>query len=246
MITIIMFLGAIAFFAAIMFSPSNRTRWLLGMISGLIFVGSTLMITANFHEHWGMKQVTTTKTQKIYSTSSQMQLALYQPVGTSGKDNVYIYQTKPRQKTPQHTQANEFTTNRLVWTDSDQATLTVKETRWRFKNDFYKVLFAGSKMDRNLVSRTNTFRYPKTFVKISVKQAQALKKQAQTLKSPATQAQLKAQAAAYVTAKVQAAKQQNPNLTEAQLQKLAQQAQQEYQAQMIQKIDGCQIKAVIA
>lgn len=236
MITIIMFLGAIAFFAAIMFSPSNRTRWLLGMISGLIFVGSTLMITANFHEHWGMKQVTTTKTQKIYSTSSQMQLALYQQVGTSGKDNVYIYQTKPRQKTPQHTQANEFTTNRLVWTDSDQATLTVKETRWRFKNDFYKVLFAGSKMDGHLISRTNTFRYPKTFVKISVKQAQALKKQAQALKFPAAQAQLKTQAAAYVTAKIQAAKQQNPDLTEAQLQKLTQQAQQEYQAQMIKKM----------
>ena len=187
------------------------------------------MITANFHEHWGMKQVTTTKTQKIYSTSSQMQLALYQQVGTSGKDNVYIYQTKPRQKTPQHTQANEFTTNRLVWTDSDQATLTVKETRWRFKNDFYKVLFAGSKMDGHLISRTNTFRYPKTFVKISVKQAQALK-------SPAAQAQLKTQAAAYVTAKIQAAKQQNPDLTEAQLQKLTQQAQQEYQAQMIKKM----------
>ena len=64
MITIIMFLGAIAFFAAIMFSPSNRTRWLLGMISGLIFVGSTLMITANFHDHWGMKRITTTKTKK--------------------------------------------------------------------------------------------------------------------------------------------------------------------------------------
>ena len=194
------------------------------------------MITANFHEHWGMKQVTTTKTQKIYSTSSQMQLALYQQVGTSGKDNVYIYQTKPRQKTPQHTQANEFTTNRLVWTDSDQATLTVKETRWRFKNDFYKVLFAGSKMDGHLISRTNTFRYPKTFVKISVKQAQALKKQAQALKSPTAQAQLKTHAAAYVTAKIQAAKQQNPDLTEAQLQKLTQQAQQEYQAQMIKKM----------
>ena len=27
-------------------------------------------------------------------------LALYQPVGTSGKDNVYIYQTKPRQNAP--------------------------------------------------------------------------------------------------------------------------------------------------
>lgn len=236
MITVIMFIGAIAFFVSIMFAPNMRTRWILGLITGLIFVGSTVMITANFHDHWGMKQVTTTKTQKIYSTSSQMQLALYQPVGTSGKDNVYIYQTKPRQKTPQHTQANEFATNYLVWTDSDQATLTVKETRWRFKNDFYKVLFAGSKMDGNLVSRTNTFRYPKTFVKISVKQAQALKKQAQALKSPAAQAQLKAQTAAYVTAKVQAAKQQNPNLTEAQLQKLAQQAQQEYQAQMIKKM----------
>ena len=236
MITVIMFIGAIAFFVSIMFAPNMRTRWILGLITGLIFVGSTVIITANFHEHWGMKQVTTTKTQKIYSTSSQMQLALYQQVGTSGKDNVYVYQTKPRQKTPQHTQANEFTTNRLVWTDSDQATLTVKETRWRFKNDFYKVLFAGSKMDGHLISRTNTFRYPKTFVKISVKQAQALKKQAQALKSPATQAQLKAQAAAYVTAKVQAAKQQNPDLTEAQLQKLTQQAQQEYQAQMIKKM----------
>lgn len=229
MITVIMFIGAIAFFVSIMFAPNMRTRWILGLITGLIFVSSTVMITANFHDHWGMKQVTTTKTQKIYSTSSQMQLALYQQVGTSGKDNVYIYQTKPRQKTPQHTQANEFTTNRLVWTDSDQATLTVKETRWRFKNDFYKVLFAGSKMDGHLISRTNTFRYPKTFVKISVKQAQALK-------SPAAQAQLKTQAAAYVTAKIQAAKQQNPDLTEAQLQKLTQQAQQEYQAQMIKKM----------
>lgn len=236
MITVIMFIGAIAFFVSIMFAPNMRTRWILGLITGLIFVGSTVIITANFHDHWGMKRITTTKTQKIYSASSQMQLILYQPVGTSGKDNVYIYQTKPRQKTPQHTQANEFTTNRLVWTDSDQATLTVKETRWRFKNNFYKVLFAGSKMDGKLVSRTNTFRYPKTFVKISVKQAQALKKQAQALKSPATQAQLKAQAAAYVTAKVQAAKQQNPDLTEAQLQKLTEQAQQEYQAQMIKKM----------
>ncbi|PWJ46158.1 uncharacterized protein DUF4811 [Limosilactobacillus mucosae] len=236
MITVIMFIGAIAFFVSIMFAPNMRTRWILGLITGLIFVGSTVIITANFHDHWGMKRITTTKTQKIYSASSQMQLILYQPVGTSGKNNVYIYQTKPRQKTPQHTQANEFTTNRLVWTDSDQATLTVKETRWRFKNDFYKVLFAGSKMDGKLVSRTNTFRYPKTFVKISVKQAQALKKQAQALKSPATQAQLKAQAAAYVTAKVQAAKQQNPDLTEAQLQKLTEQAQQEYQAQMIKKM----------
>lgn len=236
MITVIMFIGAIAFFVSIMFAPNMRTRWILGLITGLIFVGSTVMITANFHDHWGMKRITTTKTQKIYSASSQMQLILYQPVGTSGKDNVYIYQTKPRQKKPQHTQANEFTTNRLVWTDSDQATLTVKETRWRFKNDFYKVLFAGSKMDGHLISRTNTFRYPKTFVKISVKQAQALKKQAQALKSPAAQAQLKTQAAAYVTAKVQAAKQQNPDLTEAQLQKLTQQAQQEYQAQMIKKM----------
>jgi hypothetical protein len=236
MITVIMFIGAIAFFVSIMFAPNMRTRWILGLITSLIFVGSTVMITANFHDHWGMKRITTTKTQKIYSASSQMQLILYQPVGTSGNDNVYIYQTKPRQKTPQHTQANEFTTNRLVWTDSDQATLTVKETRWRFKNDFYKVLFAGSKMDGHLISRTNTFRYPKTFVKISFKQAQALKKQAQALKSPAAQAQLKTQAAAYVTAKVQAAKQQNPDLTEAQLQKLTQQAQQEYQAQMIKKM----------
>ena len=64
MITVIMFIGAIAFFVSIMFAPNMRTRWILGLITGLIFVGSTVIITANFHGHWGMKRITTTKTQK--------------------------------------------------------------------------------------------------------------------------------------------------------------------------------------
>lgn len=186
MITILMFISAIAFFLAIMFSSNQRSRAIWGTILGIIFVGSTLMITANFHDHWGMKKVTTTQTRQIYSPR-QLPIILYQPVGTSGKDDVYLYYTSPRQTKPQHTKADEYTHNRIIRTNSTKATLTTSVTRWRYQNSFYKFLFAGSKMDGNLVARHNTFSYPKNYAKLTVKQAQAMQKQAAKQQADMTQ-----------------------------------------------------------
>lgn len=235
MITILMFLGAIAFFVSIMFAPSRRTRIIAGLITGIIFVGSTILITTNFHDHFGMKKVTTTKTTQIYSASSQLPIILYQPIGTSGKDDVYVYRTHDDSEKTTHTQTDGYTTNRVVKTNDTKATLTTKETRWRFKNKFYGLLFAGSKMDGNLISRTNTLKYPKAYVKLTVKQAEMLKKQMKA-GNPAAQKALTKQAETFVKSQVQSALQKNPQLSTAQQLEIAQQAQQQFQAQLIKKL----------
>ncbi|MFR0645373.1 DUF4811 domain-containing protein [Limosilactobacillus mucosae] len=235
MITVLMFLGAIAFFISIMFAPSRRTRIIAGLITGIIFVGSTVLITTNFHDHFGMKKVTTTKTTQIYSASSQLPIILYQPIGTSGKDDVYVYRTNDDSAKTTHTQTDGYTTNRVVKTNDTKATLTTKETHWRFKNKFYRLLFAGSKMDGNLISRTNTLRYPKNYVKLTVKQAELLKKQMKS-SNAAAQTALKQQAEAFVKAQLQSALQKNPQLSTTQQLEIAQQAQQQFQTQLIKKM----------
>jgi hypothetical protein len=118
MIIIIMFGAAIAMFASIMFIERRVPQLILATLCGLLFVGSTLVMTLNYSHHFGMHQVTTTTRKPIYSASnSTMPLALYQPVGSSGRDDVYIYNVKPRQKTANHTQADEYTTSKIKWTN---------------------------------------------------------------------------------------------------------------------------------
>ena len=111
MIIIIMFGAAIAMFASIMFIERRVPQLILATLCGLLFVGSTLVMTLNYSHHFGMHQVTTTTRKPIYSASnSTMPLALYQPVGSSGRDDVYIYNVQERQRqltTPRPTSSRQ-------------------------------------------------------------------------------------------------------------------------------------------
>ena len=72
-----------------------------------------------------MKKVTTTKSQRIYSAAGKnLPINLYQPVGTSGKDNVFIYKTTPHQGKTVHTQANERTYSQTKVSTTNTAYLT--------------------------------------------------------------------------------------------------------------------------
>lgn len=234
MILILLVIGALCFFLAFMFTNRAATRALALLVSGVVLIGSIVLMVANYHEHYGMKKVTTTTTQKIYSASgsSSMNMALYKQVGTSGKNNVYIYDVKENQKAPSHTKADEYTTNHVNWTNKANATLTTKVTRWEYKSDFYSLLFKWSGMDGTMVKRVYTFNLPKTWVKLSTTQAAKLKK---LMGSSTAKAQMATQAKAYITAKVQAAMMKNPQMTEVQRAKVTQQAQAEFQAQALKK-----------
>lgn len=237
MIIIIMFGAAIAMFASIMFIERRVPQLILATLCGLLFVGSTLVMTLNYSHHFGMHQVTTTTRKPIYSASnSTMPLALYQPVGTSGQDNVYIYNVKPRQKTANHTQADEYTTSKIKWTNETTPKLVTTETRWRYNNNFFTVLYMWSGMDGNLVKRTNTLEYPRTYVKITVKQANRLKKLAQSPVVKQAQARAQQQGKTAVASTVQAALAKNPHMTAQQIQQVSQQAEQQLQGQMVKEL----------
>ena len=236
MVIVLPFLGAICFFLSIMFTHSKTSRIVLATITGLIFVASTALMTLNYSHHFGMHQVTTTTSRRIYPVNAKMPLALYQPVGTSGKDDVYIYKATPSQAKPSHTQANEYTHSQVKWKQAGNPRLVTTTTRWRFKNDFYKTLYAWSGMDGTLVKRTNTLEYPRTYVLLTTKQAQQLQAKA---KSPAGQqamATARQQGQSYVTGRVQAAMAKNPHMTAAQIRAVSQQAEQEFQAKMVQAL----------
>lgn len=234
MIIACMFLGAIAFFVCVMLINNRRVRIITSTIFGIIFVASTLLMTLNYSHHFGMKQVTTTHSQQVYSASnSSMPLALYKKIGTNGRDNVLIYNTKPRQKTPHHTQANEFTTSKMKFTKRSTPRLTTTETRWEFKNDFYKFLYLGSGMGGTLIKRTNVIEYPQTYVKLTVEQADQLKKKAN---GTANQAAMESQAKAYVTSKVQAAMAKDPTMTMQEVQTVTTQATEEFQGQLVRQM----------
>ena len=233
MIIIIMFGAAIAMFASIMFIERRVPQLILSTLCGLLFVGSTLVMTLNYSHHFGMHQVTTTTRKSIYSASnSTMPLALYQPVGSSGRDDVYIYNVQERQKTANHTQANEFTTSKIKWTDRATPELVTTETRWRYNNSFFAALYMWSGMDGTLVKRTNTLEYPRTYVKLTVKQADRLKKIAQSPAAKQAQARAQQQGKTAVASAVQAAL----AMTAQQIQQVSQQAEQRLQGQMVKEM----------
>lgn len=237
MVIILTFLGAVCFFCSVMFINQKNLRRTLEIITGVIFVAATALMTMNYSHHFGMEKVTTTKVQRIFSASnSSMPLALYQPVGKNGQDDVYIYNTKARQKTANHTQANEYTSSNIKWVRNVEPRMVTKETRWQYKNNFYKFLYAWSGMDGTLVKRTNTLEYPRTYVKLTTKQAGKLSKFANSTAGKQAQKQAKQQGQVFVTSKVQAAMKKNPQMTAEQIQQVSAQAEQEFQSHAVKQM----------
>lgn len=231
MLIYIAFLSAIGLYLSVMFLKKGR---LFGIsIFAILFVLSTAGVTLNYSHHWGMKKVTTTHIQKIYSAASanHLPINLYQPVGTSGKDTVYLYNTKPHQKAPHHTQANEKTYSSDHRTDKNTPSLVTTEQRWHFQNQFYRFLFMGNGMDGKLAHRTNRLYYPQIYVKVSVKQMKALRKSLSQQSSPAAQQALQQQMKSFVQQEVAKAHTKDPQ----KVKQITTNAQNEFQAKLIQK-----------
>lgn len=230
MIIIIMFGALLALFASIMFIKNRPSQMFWVLITGILFVGSTTLMTLNYSHHFGMHQVTTITKKNIYSAAgATLPVALYQPIGSSGHEQVLLYKNSAKQTKVSRTAADENVTNKMKFTNTSQPVLTVKETRWQFKNNFYRHLFMWSGMQGNLVKQTNTIEYPASYVKVTP--AQMKKLQRLLVTSPSSAAAVRT----YVTSRVQAAIAKNPNMSAAKITQLTQQAQQEYQGQMLKQ-----------
>ncbi|QBO36399.1 DUF4811 domain-containing protein [Periweissella cryptocerci] len=246
MILTLVIISAILFFIFFVLIYNRFVSYVLSFIAFILLVGSLFMLVENDHSHLGMTKVTTEKQTVIYSagdSKSPISMLLYQPIGTNGHDNVYIYKAAKKDKKPSHTQTDGKTTNKVKLVDSDTATLEVKTTRYEYKRSLDKFLFGIGGNDKEVVKRVNTFNIPKeAWAKLSVKAAKKLAKEMQN-PSKAQQAEQKAAAKAYIEGKMKAAMMADPTMATSPSRQaaLVKQATQEFQTMAIkQAIDAAQ------
>lgn len=186
-----------------------------------------------------MEKVTNEKTYQIQSVQKGSKLLLKKELGTSGKEDVYVYRTPEtaNKKKPTTTKVDYNVKNVVKTGNYSAATLTKKTTRWEYKNGFYSFLFGISDNNKEFVKQTNTFKVGKDWLVLTTTQASQLQKK---MKSKSFQAQMKQDGAAYVKAAVTKAMQTNPSMSADQQKQVTQQAEKafkaEAQAKLIQEI----------
>ncbi|MCD5001977.1 DUF4811 domain-containing protein [Enterococcus saccharolyticus] len=223
MIIFLLILSVIAFAATFVFAKKS---WQTGLsiVCGCIFVGSIVLMTLNFTNHFGMKKVTETATVELDSSADiqGVDILLYQPLGEEEK--VYVYQATTN-KDATTTEA-EHTVNHIEQ-GSDKATLDITTSYWDYKDSFYQLLFGITKGDGELIEITNDFHLPDSWEVVSVDQIKALQTVAKE-----HEAELETEAGQYIQEKMKASQ----PMDEAQQKKAIQQWTAEFQAQKMHEM----------
>lgn len=194
-----------------------------GTISLLLLLATAILMAFNFNNHYGMEKVTKTTTHEIYSAGGSKMPAgmlMAQALGSKSDNYVLVYADKEDGKakphfTPDQKHIIEAVKKSATYkvADVDKATVTTKTTRWEWRNDFFKLLFAVGGEGHSLAKQTSVVTVPKdTWVVMTPAQAkQVQKQQAAAATDPAAAQAQQAQMQAGVQAKVQAFMQDNPN-----------------------------------
>ncbi|MQS52331.1 DUF4811 domain-containing protein [Companilactobacillus mishanensis] len=227
-ISILIFAGLAYYFAV--FINNKKVGYGLSFTFVALFILSIGLLVGNEYNHIGMEKVTKDRTVQISTVQKGSNVLLYKPVGTNGKENVYIYRTPDTidAKKPLHTKADLHVDNKVKVEDNGSATLTQKTTRWNYKNGFYDFLFGLSGNGNDFVSQKNTFNVGSDWLVLTTDQASKLSKK---MKDKSVQAQMKSEGEKYVKSTVMKAMQQNPSMTKAQIAKVTKQAESAFKVQ---------------
>lgn len=171
MILIILILAVIAF---IYFNVIPKKGHMpLAIISLIIAALSVIGIVAHDYNHFGMKTETKTiKKELVSSAAPQFPVLLYQPLG-NGTEKIYLYKTNNADKkpTPIKTDKSHATVKK-----AQKASITIKTTRYVFRNNIDKFLFDWFGHNNELKHREYTFNVPKNWKVLSIKEAKILQK----------------------------------------------------------------------
>ncbi|GEL15375.1 DUF4811 domain-containing protein [Pediococcus cellicola] len=199
MIIFVAVILAIALFISMVSISKPLLRNLTSLIIAILFALSLSLIVLNDRDHFGMKKITTTQTADLISVSpsKQLKMLLYQNVGTSSKNRVYIYKTQATQKKPTTTNPDPTHTTNKVKVTTQSPRIVTKTTRWVYKNDAYKLWFGIAGNNHKLIQHKNTFEINNDWLTLSSVQAKKLQHLAKQ-----NTAKMKKEAQVYVTAAV--------------------------------------------
>lgn len=234
MILILLIVSVLCFFLFNTLLVKNRMlHFTTSFISFIVVVLSTVLITMNFHNHYGMHKVTTTENSELASSSDKMGMLLYQPIGTSGKDKVVIYKTSDDQKKPSTTSTDK-NTNHII-TNAKEAKLVTKTTRYEYNSKASKFWFNLAQKPTR-VKTVNYFYVPKDWLNLTTNQAKALPNIIKRLQAPmqtdAAKLKMKSAAESYVKNQMIIAMKNDPKMSKSTQSELAKKAAEDFQNQM--------------
>lgn len=175
MIIVILIIAAICFiyFNVIPGKFHAPAAWISLIITALCVLG----IVENDYSHWGMKTQTTVETKRLTSSAvPQMPMLLYQPLG-NGTEKIYLYKTADKPKKLVATKTDKVVTK--INKNTKIAQISVKTTRYVYKDKFNEVMFGIFERNNELKKREYVFSLTKNWQVLSVKKAKQMQKQMQ-------------------------------------------------------------------
>ncbi|MGQ2283325.1 DUF4811 domain-containing protein [Apilactobacillus kunkeei] len=230
MILFVLCISAFLFFICFNLLTKNKAlHAITSLLFAVLFVLSTFFITINFHDHYGMHKVSHETSSKLVSSSDKgMDMLLYQPIGTSGKDKVVIYRTDEKSTKSLHTGTDKVE-NKIISVDSKNAKLVTKTVKYEYNSSSNRLWF-GLAQKPTRVKTVNYFYVPKSWMTLTVNQAKQLPTIMEEVSgsNTAAQVQMKKAAEQYAQSQVKSAVMKNPKMTSKQQKALAKKAAAEF------------------
>lgn len=194
LIILLVIVFMIGTFFGFMFIQNRLVRWLVGGTSFLLLAASVAMLTVHINDNWGMKEVTTATSRRIYTAGDKAApygLLIKSEIGKDTHNYVFVYrQNKTADKAEAHFKPDEkhiseaikkTATYELV--DDNKAMLTTQTTRRVWTSNFYKVLFGIGGEENELVKQHATISVPKnTWLVLTQNQVKKLSQEAPEMK----------------------------------------------------------------
>ncbi|BDR58260.1 DUF4811 domain-containing protein [Xylocopilactobacillus apicola] len=227
MIILIAAISIIGLFLTLIYIKSKKIRRATITIMSLIVLSSIVLLVMNSLFHFGMVKETKTQKSSIYSTSptKEIPLLVYQKLDQDL--SIYLYKNSPHGKIT-NTDTRYGIHNRVKTSSSDQAVLLKQTKTWGYQSNFTKNLFS-KRNDGEFIEQDNTFKIPKNWNVLSVKQSTALSKKLK----PSDQQKVQMQQT--ISEQVRAARQKNPQMNQAQQQQLIKKITEQIQQDALKK-----------
>jgi len=165
MIIVLLILATFVFAGMMIFSPGGTRRTVSVIISGLVIAFSLLALMLNNNYQWGLRKVTTTRSETLVPLKSPEAALGLKKLG-SGSEHVIVYRVQGK-TTSTHTVA--ATTTKTKLTTGTPAQVQIKTTRWRFQNHFTEVMFSLGNRSLPVVQRQYHFTVPQAWHVITIK-----------------------------------------------------------------------------
>ncbi|BDR56171.1 DUF4811 domain-containing protein [Xylocopilactobacillus apis] len=225
-------ISILCLFLSLILIKQKKIKIGLITLTGLITFISIVLFAVNTLFHFGMTKQNDLETKQIYSVSSRKQfpLLVYQ---TLNKDlSIYLYKDQPKGKN-NNTDLRYHVNNSVQFTNNNGAILVKRETYWGYSNNFTKSFFNNNN-DHEFIEQNNTFKIPKNWTVLTVKQSQLLGKKLKKLSKPT--AEQKSYMKNAIGQKVKEAHLKNPQMTPQMDQKLINKITNELQQNEVQKV----------